>query len=355
MGEADPGLVWELRQNRLIPLDVLFKVDRASPYYNETSKTNIFYAESWALTHYLWMADKSSHKPALMAYLTAESQPGATEEEAAKAFGDLKKLQAALQTYVNSDEFFRFEGPAPSVPDTEIKLRELSEAETDAYLGGFEALRGKPQDAKPLLEEAIKLDPNVALAYQNLGVTQYFEGDRKAALESFSKAVSIDPKNALSHYFRAYLGFRQGDGPGDDDQFAGDLRQAITLDPDFAPAFVLLAEHLAASSDKLPEALSLAKQAVTLEPGNSGALLTLAHVLIRMRNFNDAQIVGQWAERNALNAPQRQSAEQILNYIQQAKGSGAVGRQPLKVNPATAGRSADSDDENETPSPQLRR
>lgn len=348
MGEPAPGLIWELRQRPLIPLDVLFNVNRASPYYNETDKTNIFYAESWALTHYLWMADKGSHKPMLMAYLTAASQPGATEEQAAKAFGDLKKLQAALQNYVSSDEFFRLEGAAPQVPETETKVRELSDAEADAYLGGFEALRGKPQDAKPLLEEAIKLDPNVALAYQNLGLTQLFQGDRKAALESFSKSVSIDPKNALSHYFRAYLSLGQEHDFGDDSQFDDDLRQAIALDPNFAPAFLLLANHLADSSDNLSEALSLAKQSVTLEPGNSGALLALAHVLIRMRNFNDAQTVAQWAERDSLNAEQRQSSEQILNYIQQVKSSVAEGRQPLTVNPTTAGRSADSDDEDET-------
>jgi tetratricopeptide (TPR) repeat protein len=348
MGEPAPGLIWELRQRPLIPLDVLFNVNRASPYYNEADKTNIFYAESWALTHYLWMADKGSHKAMLMAYLTAASQPGATEEQAAKAFGDLKKLQSVLQSYVSSDEFFRLEAAAPPVPETDTKVRDLSDAEADAYLGGFEALRGKPQDAKPLLEEAIKLDPKVALAYQNLGVTQFFQGDRSAALESFSKAISLDPKNALSHYFRAYLSIGQERDSGDDAQFDDDLRQSIALDPGFAPAFLLLANHLADSSDNLSEALKVAKQAVTIEPGNSGALLALAHVLVRMRNFNDAQTVAQWAERDALNGQQRQSAEQVLNYVQQVRSAGAEGRQPLTANPAAAGRSADSADDDET-------
>jgi len=60
LGEPDPGLIEELRQNRLIPLDVLFKVDHTSPYYNEQNKTSIFYAESWALTHYLMLGDNGS-------------------------------------------------------------------------------------------------------------------------------------------------------------------------------------------------------------------------------------------------------------------------------------------------------
>ena len=58
MGKPDENLVMELRQSSLIPLEVLFKVDHSSPYYNEQEKTSIFYAESWALTHYLMIGDK---------------------------------------------------------------------------------------------------------------------------------------------------------------------------------------------------------------------------------------------------------------------------------------------------------
>src|SRR5678816_3156471 len=42
-----------LRQNKMLPLRTLFEVDHKSPYYNEKNKQGIFYAESWALMHYL--------------------------------------------------------------------------------------------------------------------------------------------------------------------------------------------------------------------------------------------------------------------------------------------------------------
>ncbi len=351
MGEPAPGLIWELRQNQMIPLDVLFAVNRTSPYYNEANKTNIFYAESWALTHYLWLADKGGHKQMLAAYLMAATQPGATEEQAVKAFGDLKKLQAALQRYVGNERFADFEAAAPPIQATDITVRELSDAEADAYLGGFEAVRAKPERAKPLLLEAIKLDPNVALAYQNLGVAEFLEGDRKAAFESFSKAVSIDPKSAPAHYFRAYLGLGREGGAAGDAQFDDDLRQAIALDPNSSPPYELLARHLAGSSENLAEALSVAKQAVKLEPGNSGALLTLAHVLIQMKDFNDAQTVAQWAERDALNAPQRESAEQILNYVQQVRNLGVANGPAPATNSTARAAGAGSDDTDEPEKP----
>ena len=39
----------------------LFAVDAQSPYYHEENKGSIFYAESWALTHYLFTKDPAEN------------------------------------------------------------------------------------------------------------------------------------------------------------------------------------------------------------------------------------------------------------------------------------------------------
>ena len=57
LGEPSADDILYLRENRLIPLSVLFKVDAKSPYYHEEQKGSVFYAESWALTHYLMVSD----------------------------------------------------------------------------------------------------------------------------------------------------------------------------------------------------------------------------------------------------------------------------------------------------------
>jgi len=57
LGEpSGENLQW-LRENRLLPLATLFTVDVQSPYYHQENKGSIFYAESWALTHYLFTKD----------------------------------------------------------------------------------------------------------------------------------------------------------------------------------------------------------------------------------------------------------------------------------------------------------
>jgi tetratricopeptide (TPR) repeat protein len=320
LGEPDLNLIEELRENRLIPLDVLFKVDQSSPYYNEQHQTSMFYAESWALTHYLMLGDNGSHKPLLMAYLQGLQQDGTQNEAAIKAFGDLNKLQQDLQRYINGSSFFQVHGPAPPpIPDADLRTREISDAEADAYRGGFAALRGHPQEAKPLLEQAIQLDPKLPLAYQNLGLMQLSSGQREEALASFSRAVELDPKNALTRYLRAYLSFGQRNVSTGDAQIENDLRQAIALDADFAPSYGLLAVYLAASDENLTEALTIARKGVSHEPGNALYALSLAQVLARMGRFGDAETAARTAHANAINPTERANAEQFLAYLQRIR------------------------------------
>ena len=53
IGTAPRAHVDLLRQSTFIPLGQLMTIDRASPMYNEGSRRGVFYAEAWALTHYL--------------------------------------------------------------------------------------------------------------------------------------------------------------------------------------------------------------------------------------------------------------------------------------------------------------
>ena len=190
MGVADPALIEELRHNKLIPLDVLFHVDASSPYYNEENKVSVFYAESWALTHYLMIGDKQAHRQMLLDYASALASGSSPDQAAAKAFGDLKKLQDDLSRYIGkfSFSYFQMKAPAELAP-AEFHVRELTDAEEEAYRGGFFAVRRRPE-AKQILQNAVNLDPRLALAHQNLGIEEYLEGNRDSALTSISEAVS---------------------------------------------------------------------------------------------------------------------------------------------------------------------
>jgi tetratricopeptide (TPR) repeat protein len=349
MGKPDPGQLMELRQNKLIPLDVLFKVDRSSPYYNEQNKTSVFYAESWALTHYLMIGDNQSHRQALLDFASALSRGESTNEAAAKAFGDINKLQSNLSKYVARFSFSFYQTKAPAeLPPSDLRSRTLSDAEANAYRGGFFANRGRIPEAKAMLEEAVQLDPNLALTYQNLALAQFFGGERDAALTSASRAISLDSKNAVTRYLRAYLN-THGSGTRDNSQVEADLREAIALNPNFAPPYGELAWFLAGRNQNLPEALAFGQKAVTLEPANTSYQLDLAQVLVHMQRYDEAQMLVVRAREGASDPQQRARVEEFLNYVQQVREYDAL-RPPATSGQRTAGDSATSGSQMSRPS-----
>jgi tetratricopeptide (TPR) repeat protein len=340
MGKPDPGLIMELRQNNLIPLEVLFKVDRHSPYYNEEHKTSVFYAESWALTHYLLIGDNQSHRQTLMDFAAALGRGESTDTAISKYFGDIGQLRNNLSKYISNSAFSFYQMKAPAeLPPSDLAARPLSEAEADAYRGGFFAIRGRTQEAKAMLEEAEKADPNAALTYQNLALAQFFNGERDAALASTSKAISLDSKNAVTHYLRAYLS-THGSGARDDSQAEADLRASIALNPHFAPPYGELAWFLAERNQGLPEALAFGRQAVTLEPANTSYQLDLAQVLVHMQQYEDARRLAVRARDGASDPHQRANAEQFLNYVQRVRDFQATRPVPAIGQRTTEGATA---------------
>jgi tetratricopeptide (TPR) repeat protein len=320
MGRPAPDLIAELKQGGLMPLDVLFKVDHNSPYYNESNKISVFYAESWALTHYLMVGDKSAHRAMLQAYVNAMANGTTEEQAAAQAFGDLKTLQAALFAYIGNARFYYITAPPPpEIAAGDLQVRELSEAEVDAYRGGFAAVRGRAQDAIPILEQAVKLDPKLALGYQYLGLAEFEDKKLAEALADFTRAIELNPKNALTRFLRAYLTSTQGGAVGNDEQMEEDLRTAIAVSPEFAPPYGVLAVYLANQGQNLPEALKLAQKAQALEPGNTSYQIDMALVLARMNHFTEARSIATHARANAANPGERAEAERFLTYLDQAR------------------------------------
>jgi len=351
MGRPSPELIAQLRINKMIPLDVLFKVDHSSPYYNEESKSNVFYAESWALTHYFLVGDNQAHRALLSNFLAAMDQGSSANEAAAKAFGDLKQLQSALERYIHGYNFYEVKTAAPEkIAESELHARILSDAETDAYRGGFEVVRGHRDLGEPLLKAAIELDPKVALAYEYMALSRLFAGDREQALDSISKAIAAEPHNALTRYLRAWLA-TSGRGMGKHDaQTEEDLRAAIAANPDFAPAYDLLGIYLASKGDNFTEALSVARNAVLLEPANSRFRLDVARVLVGMERYDEAQTLAKQALSQAIEPVDKSNAQSFLQTLQSLReSSAAAARQSAPPSPPAPQTTQTSGNDSATP------
>lgn len=73
------------------------------------------------------------------------------------------------------------------------------------YLADTKIRMNKMDDAKPLLEQVQKMDPNIAMQHLDLGIVYADEGRKQDARAEFETAVKIAPANVNAHYRLARL------------------------------------------------------------------------------------------------------------------------------------------------------
>ncbi len=287
LGEPSRDDILYLRQNRIIPLPVLFKVDAKSPYYHEEQKGSVFYAESWALTHYLYINDKQKGTNKVGDYMKLLSQGEDAVTAAEKTFGDLKQLQATLESYIQSSSYkqIMISSAAAPIDESSYKTRSLTGTESDAVRADVLAHVGRLAEARTLLESILAADPKSIEAHEAMGILESRDGHFDAARQNYGEAVHLGSQDYMTYYTYAQMSM----GQGIDNELESSLRSAIELNPRFAEAFDLLASLLAQKRENLDEAYKLSQRAIELEPGSLRFRLNLATVLMAMDRNADAE------------------------------------------------------------------
>jgi len=90
------------------------------------------------------------------------------------------------------------------------------------------------QGAIAAFNEAIRLNPNYAVAYNDRGDARDKLGDYKGAIEDFNQALRIHPNYAEAYYNRGTVRYGLGDKKG----AIEDYNQALQIYPNFADAYV---------------------------------------------------------------------------------------------------------------------
>ncbi len=319
LGNYSLSHLMQLRQSKLLPLDVLFLADAHSPYYNEENKASVFYAESWALVHYLMLGKDAAHSGQLVQYLKLIQEKKLDALEAARsAFGDLGQLFRTLSGYWRQESFpyLRMKSPA-LLTDNDFPTREIPAAESLAVRGDFYVHTQRPVEARDILQQAQALDPKLASIYESFGLLALHEGNIAQATESFARAAELDSHSFLAQYFAAIAAIQQAGSPDDLDRAETRFKRAIELNPDYAEAYSSLAHVYLLRGDNLEKALEFAQAAVSLEPGTIAYRLNLGYVLLRMRRTADALAIGQRILAQATTEQDRLAARSFLDQVRQ--------------------------------------
>jgi len=102
-------------------------------------------------------------------------------------------------------------------------------------VGNTHAAMGDYDSAFKDYDQAIALDPNYAVAYNERGNAYAAKGDYDGAIEDYDQAIALAPNDAVTYSNRANAYFNKGDT----DRAIKDLDQSIALNPKFAFAYHL--------------------------------------------------------------------------------------------------------------------
>lgn len=325
MGRPIASHVYLLRDRRMLPLRKLFEVDQKSPYYNERDKQSIFYAESWALIHYLILGKDGERMSQLTRFVDLLSAGTAMEPAFQQAFGmTFESMEQELHTYIQRDHYPVFSGSFHDKVnyDNAMQSAPLSEAETQAYLGDL-LLKSHRDDCELYLQKALALDPGLAMANASLGLLRERQGKHVEARKSLERAVAAGPQNYLVHYYYAYAlsqeGFKDSDAvmgmaPETATIMRRELKRAIELRPDFLGSYSLLAFVNLVTETDLEQTSEMVKQALAGSPHNSDLMLMLAQLYLRKKDFKSTRALIDKL-MNEADAENRQRAQKLLNQL----------------------------------------
>jgi tetratricopeptide (TPR) repeat protein len=324
-----------------IPVRELVAARSTYAFGSDGFKVGEFYAESWALMHYLLVGGKAERAAQLVRFITRVEAGTPPKVAAEEAFGNLDKLQQELDGYFRRVALpFRFV-PLPA-SESRYPVRSLSPAEALSIKASIAALRGN-KSADSLVAAAIAADPKFGEPYQTRGLLEFREGRVEEAAKSFEEARSRDRNLYLAAYYGAMLHAHKARSPEQLKNIEGELREVVALSPAFAPAYVALSTFVAQDSSRMAEALQLARKAVELDPSRPGYLVQFARIALLAGKLDEAAAAANVARNIDLGRGDVDAATYLLVRAQQCRNNPNCVRPRISAYVPVPVRPAESD------------
>jgi tetratricopeptide (TPR) repeat protein len=331
LAEFYSTLAWEgglLRVGRVIPSHI--QLLQLQPWIEEevfpqsrqvleahldASATGVYYAQAWALTHYLLhgLGDRG-----LVARFAAELAGGLSQEAAfEKVFG--RTLGAALRQarrYVESNRFRVASvdiGPAPIGEDPPVTP--VDDAELVALRADLFVATGRPAEARRLYEEFVRRSPRDPRAVAGLGLVAMREEKYEEARARLEEAIRLGSTEASTHFEYAML-LRDQRGP--EELVVKNLLEAVRLNPSFAEAWFLLGTS-ALRRNQPWEAIEALERAAEILPRQSVFWENLARAYLASNQREDARRAALRAVASAQNFQENEQARAVLRAVDEKK------------------------------------
>jgi len=340
LGRVPLGYIRALQGVRM-PMEELLTVTHDSPHYQEGSKATVFYAQSWALVHHLFIDEQARKADLFGHFLQALEREPDSFSAARVGFGDLKKLEGEVARYGTKSLFGFWTLPLKvTLTAADFQVRPVGEAEALAVRAEFLLHSGQTEAAAALAEQAKGLAPRHAAAQAAWGMVCLHQGRNEEAQAALARALELGSQDFRVPYHLARLcqGALAATLP-DPAQVEAWLRRGLALQPDFPDLHLALGRELARRPEDQELAVREGLEALKLGPSDLALRLNVGSLLGSLGRIREAEEVGRQAARMASSRPERamvQSYQEHLAKLQEHLAARVVATQSMPTKPDAA-------------------
>ena len=275
-----------LKREKWLDFQTLTTVDRSSPDYNEATRATVFYAESWALMHMLYLSPE--YQKRFGAFLLALNSGKSADEACRAAWGKSgDEVFQDLQSYFERKRLFgrafaaKFDTPAPEPVVTKIPLFDARLILADLST----TIKHRPE-AKAAYEQLESEQPGRADVAESMGYFALNGNDAEGARLAFERAFERGAADPLMCLQLARL---EALAKQPYERVIAPLEKAVQARPDMADARLQLGVSLTAAR-RFPEAIASLRAMPDVRPERAEPLFcSLAYAYIETGDVPSAQ------------------------------------------------------------------
>lgn len=303
-GQPQSGRLYQVQTGDLMPLEQLFGVTRDSPIFRQGRHTGLFYAESWALLHYLYFGDSKIEQERRRLFIGLVLRDAFRDAEDMRrgfreVFGmDYAQMLTRLKAYIDGGRYYRAKSPLPALPAASTyAMRAVPEQEIRLRLAELALRVSRAPAAKLMLLRAAEQDPTEIRALEALGAEAARDQDELRARERWAQAAERGTRNPAIY---RELGLMEGRAvfsqfdvyyrvPAEKAaRMRSYLLRSIEYNPEQSAAYEMLAWVEAFAPEPSLQNIRAVQRAYPKLTRKERTALALAFVRVRLNNNDEA-------------------------------------------------------------------
>ena len=201
LGQAPIGRVRSLRRGPFLPLRDVVSPREMEKMWRSGNRIEMFYAESWALVHYLVVGRKGP-APSFTRYLEALAKLPSQDAAFREAFGvDVEGMDRELRAYAGHFAFPAALLPRSADTSPDVTSAAMPEADVRQLEGSLLAHVGATEEAEKALQSALTVNPDHLDARVALASVRLTQDRVDEAIASLLNVTDAAPAHQTAQYY----------------------------------------------------------------------------------------------------------------------------------------------------------